>query len=817
MQVLRTYVFRLRAEPLGPPAGSPLLTRHHGYELRVDGHAVDADRFEALLAAGRAAFEGGDPATADTLLREALDLFRGTPLAELDEDPQARVERERLEELRTVAAEELVEARLAQGRHRELVGELRAAVAADRSRERACGQLMVALYRSGRQAESLETYQEMRRALADEFGLAPGPQLRELERMILLQDRALELPAPRAPALPRFETSFLGRGGDLAALHALLREERLVTLAGAAGVGKTRLAAETVAGIHDARVWWVDLGSVTAGRIVSAVARALAVPEVPGRAPADLIVARLGESRSLLALDNCEHALPEVAGLTAHVLERDPHARILCTSREPLRIADERVQPLAGLRAPVAERLFAERAPVPAEPCEVRDVVANLDGLPLAIELAAAALRFLAPAELAGALRERLALPGDEQRLVPRRQRTLEAAIGWSYDLLAPAHQDVLRRLAVFPGSFAKAQADAVVGDIGVLVDSSLVTTESGRFRLLQTVRAFALARLHEAGDHDDAARRHRDAYQALAEVVELQMLGPGLPEWLPRSRLEHENFDAALRWSLDSGDGEGALRLAGTLGWYWYRTGFVAHGREILEQAMALSGPASPWWPHAISALAWMATGAATADAIAITDAAVAACQGDDDLLAQALANRAQALIAARRLDEARVAIERSREVCARVPRMAEGLIFADQCLGCLLLETGELDAAEALLERAHDTMRRMRGTRYAGFTLIELARVQLAQGRPGAAAETAAHALADLRRRDDSRGVAGALTCLGRARAALGEVEAARSHLGEAVAVAERWGFAQWAREAERALSEPPLAEVRGEEPAL
>ena len=136
----------------------------------------------------------------------------------------------------------------------------------------------------------------------------------------------------------------------------------------------------------------------------------------------------------------------------------------------------------------------------------------------------------------------------------------------------------------------------------------------------------------------------------------------------------------------------------------------------------------------------------------------------------------------------------------------MAEGVIFADQCLGCVLLEAGELDAAEVLLVRAHDAMRRMRGTRYAGFTLIELARVQLAQQRPDAAAETAAHALADLRRREDARGVAGALTCLGRARAALGEPERARAHLEEAVAVAERWGFANWAREAERALASLP-----------
>jgi predicted ATPase len=635
--------------------------------------------------------------------------------------------------------------------------------------------------------------------------------------MILLQDHALDLPTRRVPALPHYETSFLGRGEELETLRALLGGERLVSLVGAAGVGKTRLAAETAAGIAEARVWWVDLGSVVPGRVTGSIARTLAVPEVPGRAPVDLVVARLREAPSLLVLDNCEHVVDEVAGVASYALDGDPRARILSTSREPLRVSGESVHSLAGLHSGVAASLLVERAPVAVAEDEAADIVARLDGLPLAIELAAAALRFITPSELAAGLRERLSLPGDEQRFTPRRQRTLEAAIGWSYDLLTPVQQDVLRRLAVFPGSFAPAEGEAVAGEIAPLADSSLVTVESGRYRLLQTVRAFALARLHESGEYDAAARRHRDAYQALAEAVELNMVGPGLPEWLPRSRLEHQNFDAALRWSLDSGDGEGALRLAATLGWYWYRTGFLAHGRELLERSLEMAGPESPSRPHALVALSWMATGAATEDAIALTDEAVAACEaaGDDDLLGQALANRAQALIAARRLDDARAAIERSRAVCATVPRMQEGVIFADQCLGCLLLEAGELDRAEMLLARAHDAMRRMRGTRYAGFTLIELARVQLAQQRPAAAAETAEHALGDLRRREDARGIAGALTCLGRARAALGELERARAHLDEAVEIAERWGFENWAHEARQALSAE--VDVLGQEPAL
>ena len=333
VQVVRTYVSRLRGGPLGE---AELLTHRHGYELRAAAEQVDADRFEALASEARDHLEGGDGITAAALLERALALVRGPPLPELPDDHLAAAERARLDELRTGAEEDRIEARLAQGRHRELLPTLRAAVAAEPLRERSWGQLMTALYRSGRQADALAAYRDAQRALG-ELALAPGIELRELERMVLVHAPALDLPTPR---LPRTETSFLGREADVATVEAAIATGRLVTLVGPAGVGKTRLAAE-VAGRDSRRVWWVDLVAAGAGRVAPTAARVLEVPHVPGRTPADLVVARLREAPALLVLDNCEHLLEESARFAAHVLQADASARVLATSRETLRVDGE--------------------------------------------------------------------------------------------------------------------------------------------------------------------------------------------------------------------------------------------------------------------------------------------------------------------------------------------------------------------------------------------------------------------------------------------------------------------------------------------
>jgi predicted ATPase len=679
---------------------------------------------------------------------------------------------------------------------------------------------MVALYRCGRQSEALEAYREAHRALGRELGLAPGPQLRALERMVLLQDPALDAPATGAGRIPRYGTSLLGREARLAAVEDDVRAARLTSLVGPAGAGKTRLAAE-VAGRASQwlgpRVWWLELGSVGAGRVAAATARALAAPQVPGRAAVELIAARLAEAPSLLVLDNCEHVLDEAAGLAARLLEDVAGVRILATSREALRLGGERLHRVEGLDTAAATDLLHERAAAPvADTAAVAEIVARLDGLPLAIELAAGKLRSVSAADLARGLRERLSLLGDGPRDAPARQQTLEAAIAWSEELLSPVDQRVLRRLAVFPGSFDAASAEAVADEPGAvvpalarLVDASLLSAEPPRYRLLVTVRTFARGRLREAGEAESVAGRHRDNYLALAEEVGRNMANAGLATWLPRGRQEHGNFLAALRWSLDRGDAGPALGLAAWLGMYWFRTGFAKDGRELLERAMEAAGPSDPLWPRALYGCAILAQAQGAPDALPAAEAAVPAAEaaGDAELLALALGFRAHALLGENRRAEARADLNRARAVAVGCG-LEEGIAFADQLLGDLARAEGELETAADLLVRARDRFRRLRVTLDAGYTLIDLAHVRLAQERFGDAVAVAGEALADFRRREDPRGVADSMLCLGRAYAGLGQPERARPALAEAHALAERWGVA---------LRSSGQIDEPGQEPAL
>ena len=832
LQVVRTYVYRLRAKLDAAGNERLLLTHDRGYELSVPPERVDADRFEALVQAAEKALEAGDGDHSGALASEALALVRGPALPELPDDDFAGYERDRLAELQMAAREDLVEARLAQGRHRELVPELRATVAAEPFRERAWGQLMVALYRSGRQAEALTAYREARRVLDDELGIEPGPALQALERMILLQDDALAAPGSRSRA-PTYATSFVGRESEVEQLLEALRQGRAVTLVGPAGAGKTRLAAEVVARLRHAlgpRLWWVDLASVASARAVAAVATALGVREVPGRTPADLVVSHIGEDQALLALDNCEHVLEEVAGLAAHVLQDTARARLLCTSREALRIAGELVWPLGGLPLPgdtptdadelaqsPAARLFAERAAAALPGFRIEDedattiaeIVERLDGLPLAIELAAARLRSLSAADLARGLREHRLSLSEGDRSAPSRQHSLDSAIGWSYELLTPPDRLLLRRISVFPRSFDLAAAEAVspidtVRDgLTRLANASLLVAEprrdTTRYRLLETVRTFALA-ASDAEERAAAARRHADFFSALAEDLSANMVGPGLPAWLPRAHEEYENLRAALAWSLDHGDAEAALRLASALARYSLRAGLIVEGRRLLGSALEAASPAGGlWWARALVDDAWLADAAGDPRAAEVAQKAALACEGQDDpdSLAFALA------LLGEHGANAGGALDRARDIFAATGN-DEGLAVVDQMLGNLLFAQGDLDGAAALLRRARDGMRGIRGDLDAGWILVDLAEVLIARGQLAEATEAATEAVSDFRRRGDARGLAGAFVSLGRAQALTGDRERAHALLSEAYELSRRWGHAAQADAADAALAE-------------
>jgi predicted ATPase/DNA-binding SARP family transcriptional activator len=611
---LRAHASRLRTL-LRPDA--VLLTRGGGYALAAEPGQLDAARFERLAAAGREALEAGAAAAAADHFGTALGLWRGPALADVAEvEPLAR-EGARLEELRLLAVEGRIEADLALGRAAELTGELEGLVAEYPVRERLWRLLVLALYRAGRQADALAAYRKARDMLAGELGIEPGQELRALERQVLRQ----EVPAAPAAArhnLPAVLTSFLGREQELAMLYKLLGEARLVTLTGVGGAGKTRLALEFAAGAVDRfgdGVWLAGLAGLSDPELVpSLVMQALGVRQ-SGEVPAvEALVCRLRSAELLLVLDNCEHLLGGCAELTVTLLGSCPRLRVLATSREVLGVPGEAVYAVPPLPVPPessdeealarspAVRLFVERgasarsgagaAPVAV----VAGICRELDGLPLAIELAAARTSVLSAEEIAARLADKFRFLAYRRPVADLRHRALKAAIGWSYDLLPADERRVFRGLSVFLEGFTLAAAAAVCcgGDeaaaldlVDQLVSKSLLVAEQAeggtRYRLLETIRQYAAEVLAESGETEQARQRHAETYLHRAEQErELGVLAR-----------EQDNFRAALEHTLSGGDQAGP-RLARVLGDFWLARGLLAEARGWLERALA-TDPADP------------------------------------------------------------------------------------------------------------------------------------------------------------------------------------------------------------------------------
>ena len=482
---VQVYVSRLRKLL---PEGT-LLTRAPGYLLRVDPDTVDLGEFEALLAEAR----GAEPVRASEFLRDALALWRGRALAEFGE-PFAQVEGSRLEDLRLSALEERIDADLALGREFDLIGELEALIAGQPHRERLRGQLMLALYRAGRQADALAAYRDARTAL-DELGIEPSEGLRRLEQQILTQDATLAR-KERTSNLPVLPTPLVGRTRELAAVVDLVRAHRLVTLTGAGGSGKTRLGLQASWGLLEDfadGVWFVSLASLRDPELVEAM-----IAETLG-ARGELKDFLRGK-HLLLVLDNLEQLLPEASAAVAGL-----EAKVLATSRERLNVSAEHEYVVPTLPLDDAVELFTQRArqlKPGFEPDEhVTELARRVDGLPLALELAAARVKLLSPRQIVERLGESLDLLSGGGRDLPERQRTLRATLEWSYGLLSDDERWVFARLGIFAGSFdvamAEAIADATLEDLQSLLDKSLlVPRASDRFVLLETLRAFARERL---------------------------------------------------------------------------------------------------------------------------------------------------------------------------------------------------------------------------------------------------------------------------------------------------------------------------------
>jgi predicted ATPase/DNA-binding SARP family transcriptional activator len=627
---LQRLVSRLRkALPEGMVEGQA-----DGYRLKVEPDAVDAVRFERLVGQAR---NDEDPQRV-RLLREALALWRGGAMQDIGLQDSTAFDAAvtRLEGLRLTAMEDRFDAEISLGHGVELVTELTDLVAEHPVRERLVAALMRALVTAGRDTEALLVYQRTREALADALGVDPSPELSALH-VALLRGELGRREENRKTNLRAELTSFVGKDADVAAVGELITEHRLTTVIGPGGSGKTRLATETartlLGGLPDG-AWLVELASIDAsGDVAQSTLAALGLRDalLGGAAnaePMDRLIAAIREREALLILDNCEHVIEAAAAFAHRVLGECQRLRILATSREPLGITGEALwlaEPLAlpegdagpgEIESSPAVQLLRDRAGAVRRDLAVDihtlqtmvRVCRALDGMPLAIELAAARLRTMSLDQLANRLDDRFRLLTSGSRTALPRHKTLRAVVDWSWELLTDAERMVLRRLAVFSGGASLDAAEQVcAGDeveqeqvlelLTALTEKSLLLTEGDgapRYRMIGTIREYAGQRLAETGESDLARQAHLAYFTNLAETAEPHLRRAEQLEWLAMLEVERDNIGSAMRGALAAGEAHAAMRLAAGAGWYWWLGGHKAEGIELITAATNTPGEVS-------------------------------------------------------------------------------------------------------------------------------------------------------------------------------------------------------------------------------
>jgi predicted ATPase/DNA-binding SARP family transcriptional activator len=794
---LQVLVSRLR-RALGAARAGPLIeTSDAGYALAAANSAsgTDVERFDLLVRQARGVL-ADDPVRAAAALRAALALVRGEPLAGLPAEGWVRAERSQLAEARLAAVEDRIDADLASGGHPAVVAELEQLTAEHPLRERLWAQFVLALYRCGRQADALRAFQDARNRLIDELGIEPGAELRRLEAGVLAQDPALDPPGARPqptggvassepvarlarrptpgdddrPAargnVPRPLTSCLGRERELADVLDLVESHRLVTLVGPGGVGKTRLAidvAHTLAPATPAGVWMVDLAGVAAADgVLLALVRTLGLDEAVlagtlSPRSVDEVASALADRDIVLLVDNCEHVVDDVAAVAETLLARCPELRVLATSRETLGVPGEFLFVVPPLPLETAVELFIERmaaggrSDVVADdrwPAAVTEICARLDGLPLAVELAAARARHLDVVELAERLDERFELLVEAPRTAQPRQRTLRAVVDWSYELLDDEERRVFERLSVFAGGTTLGAArrvcadgdvrpDAVEAVLGRLVDKSLVTldraTGSMRFGMLQTLADYAGERLAERDDGATARRHAVWAYDLTGTVVITRPEGGRVDQVRP-VQSEAANLQRAIGWAL-AHDPLLALEMATNLGWHWFTTMQAGLAWSVLTTALGRADDAPDELVARAQALAGLAgvVSGHREQALGLAEAAYPIEQrlGDPVRLGWHCFLRAvqhvfvtEARVAATWLAEARSWFSAAGD--------EHGLSAVDFQQGVVAGLLGDLAEANGLLVRARDACRRTGNHMTLMATLARLGEVAERQARP-------------------------------------------------------------------------------------
>lgn len=676
VDTLQSYLSRLRRalEPDRGAHGEPttLVRTSAGYRLHPRTVSIDAVRFEQELLEAREVASTGDGGSALPRFRAALERWRGTVAEGADLGDRGRAEATRLEELHLSATEERIAADLSLGRHRELAGELEPLIAANPTRERLHGLTMLALYRSGRQAEALAAFRRARALLVDALGMEPSRQLHDLHDRMLAQDptlappiddlladstrprrragtpesapedepprrRADDPPAPVAVApaevpgnLPAAMVDLVGRDDQRRRLVDELERSRLITLTGAGGCGKTQLGlqlARDAAPRFPGGTWLVELQSVREpDGVLRSVTQVLGVDGAPMPTLVEDLVARIGERPVLLLIDNCEHLVDECAAVVGDLLRRCPTLQVVATSRQTLDLDGELAWRVPSLSLPPADAsleqlgesdaaaLFVARAeavrpgytPMEHDAAAVAAICRELDGIPLALELAASRLRVLSVEEIADRLDDRFGMLRTSRRGVPARHQTLEAAIAWSYELLRPPAQQLLTHLSVFEGPFTVAAAEGICADpqlpadvvlelLDDLVDRSLVVTVPepigpARHALLQTIRSFARSRL-DVPSAAALAVAHARWHADLADAAAAELTGADQVRWLNLLHTDHADLRVALTWSLAEGHDDLALRIVAGIWWFWLQFGHAHEGAGWLTRVLARIG----------------------------------------------------------------------------------------------------------------------------------------------------------------------------------------------------------------------------------